>query len=247
MVGELIMDNKKIWIVANWKSHKNLSDALDWISKVGPELPVDENLKIVVCPPFIDIVEVEKSVKVGNFPILVGAQDLSPFEEGPYTGEEAASILKDIVDLAILGHSERRQNFGETDELISKKVLEAKENNIIPLVCVQNEKTPIPDGVNLVAYEPIEAIGTGHPDTPEDADIVASKIKNSYGEFIEVLYGGSVKSENFDSFLKKENISGLLIGGASLDALEFVKIVKQAQNLISHGLETTPIESKIES
>jgi triosephosphate isomerase (TIM) len=236
---------KNLWIVANWKSHKNIAESLEWISQVGPELPIHESLKVVVCPPFLDVSEVKKEIKVGNFPILVGVQDLSPFEEGPYTGEEAASILKDVVDLAILGHSERRQNFQETDELIAQKAQEAKKYNIIPLVCIQNENTPIPEGVTLVAFEPVEAIGSGHPDTPEDASSVASQIKNSHGESMQVLYGGSVTSTNCEGFLKEDRISGLLIGGASLEALEFVKIVQLAYNLISdNGFQTSPDQSQ---
>lgn len=219
---------KNIWIIANWKSHKTIAEALEWIEAVGPNLKPSENVKTVVCPPFIDVEEVKKAVKVGNYPIMVGVQDLSPFDQGAYTGEEAAALLKDIVDLAILGHSERRENFGETDQMVEEKVSQALEYNIIPLVCVQSEDTPVPEKANLVAYEPVEAIGTGNPDTPEDAQKVALSLKQKHGEKIEVLYGGSVTSENAKSFLEQSGISGLLIGGASLDPQEFLRIVSLA-------------------
>lgn len=217
---------KNIWIIANWKSNETLKEALEWVSFVGPKIEKRDNLKVVVCPTYTAIEEVKKAILVGNYPLMVGAQDLSPFEEGAYTGEEAASILKQFVDLAILGHSERRQNFGETPEIVAKKVIQAKEHDIIPLVCVQGKDTPVPEGVSLIAYEPIFAIGTGNPDTPQDANEVAKSFKEKYGDDLEILYGGSVTSENAKAFLQQDNISGVLVGGASLDALEFTKIIE---------------------
>lgn len=213
---------QNIWVIANWKSNKTISEALDWIAKVGPQIPKKDGLKVVVCPDFAALSEVKKAITVGNFPILVGAQDLSPFGLGAYTGEEPAALLNQLVDLAVLGHSERRKNFGETDEMIVKKVEQSLENNIIPLVCVQNTETPIPQGCNLIAYEPISAIGTGNPDTPENANSVAKKLKEGIND-LTVLYGGSVTSKNAGSFITSE-IAGVLVGGASLDAEEFVKI-----------------------
>lgn len=215
---------KNIWIIANWKSNKTITEALEWVAKVGPQIP--QVLKVVVCPTFSVLSEIKKSVTVGNYPLMVGAQDLSPFGVGAYTGEEAATILKQFVDLAIIGHSERRQNFGETPEMVAKKVRQALDHQIIPLVCVQGKDTPVPDGVKLIAYEPIFAIGTGNPDTPENANEVAASFMD-----LEVLYGGSVTSENAKGFLVKPNINGFLIGGASLDAEEFVKIIKVCEGI----------------
>lgn len=216
---------KNLWIIANWKSNKTISEALAWIDVVGPNLSKRENLKVVVCPNFTDTEEVKKAVLVGNYPLMVGAQDLSPYEDGPYTGEESARILKELVDLAIIGHSERRENFGETDEVIAEKVKRAREHQIIPLVCVQNESIPVPKEVKLVAYEPIFAIGTGNPDTPDNAGKVAEYLKNKQGNDLEVLYGGSVSADNAKAYLQQANLSGLLIGTASLDPEEFVSIV----------------------
>ena len=231
---------KKIWIIANWKSNKTIEEALEWISEVGPNIPTHPNLKVVVCPPFVHVEEIKKEIKVGGFPILVGVQDLSPFEEGPFTGEEAASILENIVDIAILGHSERRANFNETDELVAKKSFEARKYNILPLVCLQSEDTSIPEDVNLVAFEPLSAIGTGNPDTPEDAVKVVESLKQKKGPSLEVLYGGSVTSENAESFLNESLLSGLLIGKASLDPHEFVKIVKLADKTINGRSDQAP-------
>lgn len=218
---------KNLWVIANWKSNETIAEALDWISQVGSRIERRPNLKIVVCPTFTAIEEVKKATLVGNFPIMIGAQDLSPFSKGPYTGEEAASILKQFVDLAIIGHSERRQNFGETDEMVSKKVKQALDHNIIPLVCVQGIKTPVPEGVTLLAYEPVFAIGTGNPDTPEGADAVAKTFKARCAFELEVLYGGSVTLSNIKGFVSKESINGVLVGSASLYPGEFLKIITE--------------------
>jgi triosephosphate isomerase len=223
--------DKKIWIIANWKSNKNISEALDWISQVGPKIPRRDNLKVVVCPTFSDLAEVKKAITVGGSPLLTGAQDLSPFGVGAYTGEEPAELLNQIADLTILGHSERRENFGETDEMIAKKVNQALDNKIIPLVCVQAADTPVPQGCQLIAYEPVWAIstgltntpGAGKADTPQDANKVAAYFKQNRSD-LNVLYGGSVNSGNVADFIKEENISGVLVGNASLDAEEFIKI-----------------------
>ncbi len=219
---------KDIWIIANWKSNKNIAEALDWISQVGPQIPKSEQLNLFVCPSFNLLSEVKKAITVGNFPLLVGAQDLSPFGLGAYTGEEPAQILRELIALAILGHSERRQNFGETDEMISQKAAQAKANNIIPLVCVQGTDILIPQGCGLVAFEPISAIGTGNPDTPENANEVAKVLKEKNIQDLQVLYGGSVTADNVQSFLTQPFLSGVLIGKASLDAQEFIKICKVA-------------------
>lgn len=232
MQASLIIDGM-IWVVANWKSNKNIAEALDWISKVGPQIPKSDPsassglaLKIVVCPVFVALSEIKKAITVGNFPFLVGSQDLSPFGVGAYTGEEPAQLLNQLISLTILGHSERRQNFGETDDLIAQKSKQAKTNNIIPLVCVQSGETLVPEDCKLVAYEPVFAIGTGNPDTPENANQAAFALKEKYGQDMEVLYGGSVNSGNVKNFITQKNISGVLVGGASLDAEEFIKICK---------------------
>ena len=221
--------DKNIWIIANWKSNKTIAEALEWVSFVGPKIERREHVKIVVCPSFIDIEEVKKAIVVGNFPLMVGSQDLSPYDVGAYTGEEAGRILKDVIELSILGHSERRENFGESNIMVAEKVAQALLNNIIPLVCIQNVDTPIPKGVKLVAYEPIFAIGTGTPDTPENAQEIARKLKEKYGSpagGLEILYGGSVTSENVNHYLNEDDIDGVLVGALSLDQEEFLKIVE---------------------
>ncbi|OGE29524.1 hypothetical protein A2867_00855 [Candidatus Daviesbacteria bacterium RIFCSPHIGHO2_01_FULL_40_11] len=228
--------DKNIWIIANWKSNKTISEALDWVSQVGPKVPKKDNLKIVVCPTFSSLSEVKKAITVGNFPILLGAQDLSPFGAGAYTGEESAGLLNQLVELAILGHSERRKDFGETDEMVAEKTQQALGNNITPLVCIQGEETPMPEGCQMVAYEPTWAIstgltntpGAGKADTPEGANKMASLLKQKYGSNLKVIYGGSVTASNVKGFVIEENINGVLVGNASLDVEEFIEICKLA-------------------
>lgn len=225
---------KDIWIIANWKSNKTISEALDWLEQVGPEIPKRDDLKVVVCPTYSGLSEVKKVITTSNYSLLTGVQDLSPFGAGAYTGEESAELLTSLADLAILGHSERRENFGETDEMVSKKVEQSLDSDIIPLVCVQNEDTPVPAGCQLIAYEPIWAISTGltntpgigKADNPENADKMAYSFKEKYGENLKVIYGGSVDSGNVKSFISQPHIDGALVGNASLDALEFIKICK---------------------
>lgn len=232
--------NKNIWIIANWKAHKTINEALEWVNKVGPEIPKDSlpagRLKVVVCPTFSALSEIKKAIRVGGFPILVGSQDISPFGIGAYTGEEPAEILKQFIDLSIIGHSERRYNFSETDQLVKKKVTQALGAGIIPLVCVQSEDTPVPDNCPIIAYEPTSAISTGlsntpgigRADNPDSANAVASHFKHKYLTNIEVIYGGSVDSKNVKGFIAKEDISGVLVGNASLDPDEFIKIIEEA-------------------
>lgn len=222
---------KDIWIIANWKSKETLSDGLNWLSLVGPNIRKDEAVKVVVCPSFTSLEEVKKDILAGGYPLMVGSQDLSPFPAGAYTGEESAAELRQFVDIAIIGHSERRKNFGETDGQIAQKVKQANKFGITPLVCVQSADTPIPEGCKLLAYEPVFAIGTGNPDTPENADQVAKELKLKSKQEINVCYGGSVTSENITSFLNKPNISGALIGAASLDPNEFNNILQAVYNI----------------
>jgi triosephosphate isomerase (TIM) len=216
---------KKIWIIANWKSNLSLSESLEWINKVGPQLNNREDLQVVACPRFSALPELHQEIKINNYPIVLGSQDLSSFGIGAFTGEEPAELIKELVTMSIIGHSERREKFAETDEMIAEKVKQAKATGLEPILCIQDSQTPVPEGVKIVAYEPVFAIGSGTPDTPENAGKVALQVKSEKPE-LNILYGGSVNSENCDSFVKEENISGLLIGKASLDADEFLKIVQ---------------------
>lgn len=202
-----------------------MSESLDWINAVGPKLNKREDLQVVVCPRFSALPELHQEIQANHYPIILGSQDLSPFGVGSFTGEEPVELLKELVTMSIIGHSERRTEFGETDEMIKAKSEIARKVGVEPILCVQDVNTPIPQGTSIVAYEPVFAIGTGTPDTPENAELVAGEIKTKHPDMV-VLYGGSVTSENCESFVEKDSISGLLIGKASLNADEFLKIVQ---------------------
>jgi triosephosphate isomerase len=126
----------------------------------------------------------------------------------------------------LIGHSERRQNFNESEDMLTKKITMALKYGLNPIFLFQNREDVILQGVQIVAYEPVAAIGTGNPDTSENADAVAAVIKSKNS--VQVLYGGSVTSENVKSFTAKTNLDGVVVGGASLEAEEFLKIIQNA-------------------
>ncbi len=221
---------KKLYIVANWKAQKTSQEARDWLEKFltyNNQHTTINNKEIIVCPPYTQLPMMRDFVKRNGLPFKLGAQDVSPFGMGAYTGAVAAEQLKELVRYVIVGHSERRRHFGETDVAIADKVKLAVVSSIAPILCVQGAETPVPEGVSIVAYEPVFAIGSGIPDTPDNADMVAKILKERYA-LLAVLYGGSVNSLNVSGFTQKEHIDGVLVGGASLEAEEFLTIMHNA-------------------
>ena len=218
----------KLLIVANLKSYKNLNESKAWLDvflKHKDEVQKIENKEIVICPSFPYLFSFNSAFSE-SINIKVGAQNISPFDEGAYTGEVNAKQVKDFAQFVLIGHSERRTNFGETDDMLLKKVELSLKYGLSPIFLVQDDGNAIPSGVNVVAYEPVFAIGSSTPDTPENADKVSSAIKAK--KDYQVLYGGSVSSQNVNSFTGKNNINGVLVGGASLDPEEFIKIIQNA-------------------
>ena len=218
----------KLFIVFNHKSYKTYDEAKEWLSEIkNIDKSLLEQKQIVICPPFTLLSQFKTFFQANNLNIKLGAQDVSPFDEGSYTGEVNAKQIKEFATYVLIGHSERRSNFNETDQLLAQKVNLSLQYGLHPIYLVQDKDTVIPSGVKLIAYEPIFAIGSGNPDTPENADEVARLIKQT-GSY-QVLYGGSVTSQNVKNFTAKPNINGVLVGGASLDAEEFIKIIKNAK------------------
>lgn len=202
-------------------------EAKNWLQGLKIEDLRLTNKEIIICPPFTALPILKSLIINHKSSIKLGAQDISPFEEGAYTGEVSALLLKEFAEFVLIGHSERRKNFMESDEMLFKKVELANKYGLNPIFCVQGKETQTPSNINIIAYEPIDAIGTGYPDTPENAENVASFLKKDYNAQ-HVLYGGSVTSKNVKDFTQMSNIDGVLIGGASLDAQEFYTIIKNA-------------------
>lgn len=230
---------KKLFLVGNWKSHKTVQEAhsfmiaflnssfIEWLHT--NEESNDKSKRIIICPPFLLLPELARMLehRDAKIPLDLGTQDISPFPAGSHTGEVAASEIVGLAKYAILGHSERRKEFGETDELISQKATAARKSGLEPIVCVQGKNTPIPEDVKIVAYEPIDAIGSGHPDNPDHAEDIAAFLKEKK-HIPYVLYGGSVTAENVAVYTSKPHIDGVLVGGASLDPSSFAEIIQRA-------------------
>ncbi len=220
----------KLFIVANLKSYKTKSEAKEWLEKfkvIALNKDILQEKEIIVCPPFTLLYLFNSFFKDNNLDIKLGAQDVSEFGEGAYTGEINAKQVKEFADYILIGHSERRTNFNETEKSLSKKTKLSLQNNLEPIFCVQGRETPVPQGIKILAYEPVFAIGSGNPDTPENAQEIAKSYWDKNNN-LTILYGGSVTSGNVNSFTKEKNIGGVLVGGASLEAEEFIKIIENA-------------------
>ena len=230
---------KPLIIAGNWKSNKTVAEAKEWLQhfkfQISPpkaDQPLAgnnklENKTITLCVPYTLLSVLKEEIKKLVLPVQPGAQDVSPYPEGAYTGEVSARQIKELADWVIIGHSERRKYFGETDELFKKKVEQAKTAGLKIIYCVPDAETVIPAGVDVVAYEPVWAIGTGKADTPENATGVITKIKANSG-VMTVIYGGSVTPENVKTFTAEPAIDGVLPGGASLNPIKFWNLISEA-------------------
>lgn len=220
----------KLFIVANLKSYKTEAEARIWLEgfkKINENPQAISQKEIVVCPPFTLLSLFSKFFRENNLPIKIGSQNVSPFSEGAYTGEVNAKQIKEFADFVIIGHSERRTNFKESEEMLLNKVKTSLEQKLTPIYCVQDKDVTIPEGVTILAYEPVFAIGSGNADTPENANEVAKSLVDRNTN-LSILYGGSVSSNNVKSFTQEENLKGVLVGGGSLDPEEFIKIIQNA-------------------
>lgn len=244
---------RKPIIAGNWKMHKTIKEALEFVNEVKDKVNSDK-VEAVICAPFTLLKDLKEATKGTN--IKIGAQNMHFEEKGAFTGEVSPLMLKEIdMDYVVIGHSERRQYFNETDETVNKKVLKALEVGIDPILCVgetleQREVGKTKDVCKVqvekalenvlkddlakvvVAYEPIWAIGTGKTATAEDANDVISYIreviKGLYGELaneVRIQYGGSVKPSNVAEIMGQSDIDGALVGGASLASNDYLDLV----------------------
>lgn len=238
-------------IAGNWKMNVLPGEALEFVNNLAPIVKDTKN-EVIICVPFTDLFYTLLAVQETN--IHVGAQNMHWKESGAYTGEISPDMLKCInVEYVIIGHSERRQYFNETDETVNLKVKSALEHGLKPIVCVgeslkqkeagnteeiiTSQVAKALEGLTLddlsntiIAYEPIWAIGTGKTATAEDANNSIKAIRNKIKELfntddVTILYGGSVKPENAKELFSMSDIDGGLVGGASIKAETFGKIV----------------------
>lgn len=249
---------RKLLIAGNWKMNTTLMEAVDLVNEMKEPLDAIEGVDKVVCPPFISTAVISE-ILMGST-VKVGAQNMYFKEKGAFTGEISPSMLIDICEYVIIGHSERRQYFGETDETVNKKVRVALDAGLKPIICIgenleQNKLRETAqivtaqtkkalDGIGYttaiaIAYEPIWAIGTGKAATGTEANatirVIRGVIGDMYGakaaQAMRILYGGSVTATNITEFIMQPEIDGALVGGASLKAGEFVSMVEQAATI----------------
>lgn len=229
----------KKYILANWKANKTIAEATAWLQHIISNIDdlLFKDKEIIICPPFTFLSNLKSYIIDHKLPLKLGAQDISQFEDGSYTGEVTGRMLQNLVDYVIIGHSERRKNFGETDEIVSKKVEMALKYNLIPIICVSEmsqtevfKKFLIHNSEFIILFEPLFAIGSGQADTPENANLMAQKIKEILPKS-EILYGGSVVAENVCSFLAQPLISGVGVGKASLTSTSFLQILENASKV----------------
>ena len=221
-------------IVANWKSNKTTPEAKEWLQEIFNFQFSIFNLKIILAASFIHLPILKESITPKSN-ISLAAQNVSPFPSGPYTGEVSAEMLTGLVDYVILGHSERRRYFRETNEMVAKKAKQVLEYKISPIICLDEPyiESQIATLTNccveesIFAYEPLLAIGSGKPDNPERVNKISKRIKKLTNN-APVLYGGSVNAKNAKKIIQENYIDGLLVGNASLNPKEFTKIVRSA-------------------
>lgn len=217
-----------LYIVANFKSYKTQADAERWLEKFK-NTKIDAEKKIIVCPPFTLLPFFKSFIQENSLDLSLGSQNISQFDEGAYTGEENAKQIKEFADYVLIGHSERRSLLKETDGMISEKVKNSVSNELIPIFFVQTSDMAIPSGVELVVYEPPGSISDASGGIADDiGDVLKAveKIKEA-GEY-QVLYGGSVNSVNVNIFTSHAQINGVIVGKESLQADEFIQIIKNA-------------------
>ncbi len=211
------------YLLGNWKANKNFTEMKQWIYTFLREYKPNTQVSIGVFPPLPFVSYVQGKLKDCHT-VFVGAQTISSFEKGSYTGETTATTLEGVVSFSIIGHSERRKIMGETDEQLAEKVKQALAHKITPIYCVRDENDPIPEGVQFVAYEPVAAIGTGQAEPPEQT--VEMKKKMKLPKNCIFIYGGSVTEKNAADYFATGEIDGFLVGKACLDPIQFLAIVK---------------------
>ncbi len=245
-------------IAGNWKMNTTVPEAVTLVKEMLADLETISNVERVLCPPFVSLAPLKELMKEST--VGLGAQNLHFAEKGAYTGEISPVMLADLCQYVIVGHSERRQYFGESGSIINKKMTAALKAELTPILCIgekleENEAGKTEEVVTgqlddalesiedigglILAYEPVWAIGTGRAATGDQANktvaLIRAHISRLYNDNISrrlrILYGGSVTAANAAEFMGQPDIDGALAGGASLKAAEFVSIVTQTSRL----------------
>jgi len=252
---------ERLLIAGNWKMHKTPKETVQYFEDFLPRVKDFQKIELLICPPFIDIPTAVEKTKGSS--VKIGGQNCHFEREGAFTGEISPVMLKEAgCEYVILGHSERRHIFDESDELINKKVLAALKEGLRVILCVGETLQEREGGLTFtvvesqlrlglsgaeefldrieIAYEPVWAIGTGVPAKPEDAEEVHTfiykileELNPEKGKSVRVLYGGSVKPNNAKAILSQPHIKGVLVGGASLKPDSFAEIAKIGEELSS--------------
>lgn len=249
---------RKPLIAGNWKMNTTVTEAVKLVSEMQPLLEPLSVVEKVVCPPFVSLVAVRQVLKGSS--IKLGAQNMHFEEKGAYTGEVSPLMLAGVCEYVILGHSERRQYFHETNESVNRKIRAAQKAGLKPILCVGENLSEHDAGKTaeivvsqvkeslqniliadslVIAYEPVWAIGTGQAATGLQANDVIGLIRKtaagmsgvSTAEKMRILYGGSVTGDNIAEFVREPEIDGALVGGASLKVDQFVSIVRQTAQI----------------
>lgn len=248
---------RKTVIAGNWKMNKTLNEAGQFIDDIKSSVPTADKTETIICAPYLFLPLLVEKAKGTD--IKIAAQNMHFEESGAFTGEVSPVMLADIgVTHCVIGHSERRELFAETDESVNKKAHAAFAHGIIPIICVGESLEQRESGITeshikeqvekalsglsddqisrtIIAYEPIWAIGTGKTATDEEANAVCMKIRQTVSELtsediakqVIIQYGGSVKPDNIGALLTQSDIDGALVGGASLEAGSFVKLLEE--------------------
>jgi len=238
------MSDPKPLVVANLKANKTWQQMSVWLDQIGNSSVVKSfSGTIIIAPSAPFLVAASQKIKSANLPLKLSSQDVSKFEQGAYTGEYAASQIVDLCQYAIIGHSERRKYFSETDRDIINKTKLLLDLGITPILCVSNLKqldTYLEQGRIIIdnaakiifVYEPPSAISSGgafRPENPEDANKNAGEIDKKIGQKVITLYGGSINKDNVHSFSSQGNINGGLVGQASIDPQVFIQVIKNSK------------------
>ena len=223
------------YLIGNWKANKNIAETRQWIDTfMSHDLNILKgHVEVVLCPPY-PFIPLFADAFADHSHLHVGAQDISQFGAGTYTGEVAAHSLQGMVDFVLIGHSERRKYFSEKDNTVDQKAQNALGAGIEPIIIINDTKAIIPNGVTFVAYEPVESISSGKlikgQETPV-SDILEKKNQLSLPSGAKFIYGASTAPYNVRDYVENPEIDGVLPGAASLNAEDFYTMAERCSHL----------------